>query len=550
MATSKNYNNAAYNYNYSVAQTSQQGENKSANINPTLTSSIKAISSSRAGTKKTPKTISDALANRVDASSASIKAVFGHLESNGDTIGTRIPWLQNMYTDLIVNPSSVSLSEFQRMSYTKPILAVGLTILTNLIVNRFGGFQHKNKKYVEYMDKTVKNLRTPFKAVLKEMCTMLSMGFYLGEKVYNSDGRHVYTVDIAARPASSIVYRADPAGNIKEDGVIQYYFNNMWVGYGNMLAYGNAGCDNPNPYANRGDFNYPWRTIMFQPIGTVVIPRSKCVHCAYQGTDGLSSPYGRSLLRSAYEYGLAHTEMLKNNLIAANFKASNLPIVTVDPEQAVGTNPVTGEPIDPVQNADEAMASAAGGNSYLIMTGKRDTSIWYDHFESVADISDLLKMTEYLDKIQLTAVLFPSELAGLSDKGSYGLGESQKDLLGRNVESIVEQMKEVLIRDLAKPMLQLNFGEQDDFGTWGDNEDVTEDIELNIEVLEALKAQGYKPTEDKLAKMLGMEKDSLVKMTAEELAKSKPQAPQNQKPPSVGRVKLNEWSGKIDYGEF
>ena len=31
-------------------------------------------------------------------------------------------------------------------------------------------------------------------------------------------------------------------------------------------------------------------------------------------------------------------------------------------------------------------------------------------------------------------------------------------------------------------MLQLNFGEQDDFGTWGDNEDVTEDIELNIEV--------------------------------------------------------------------
>ena len=541
-----NYNNSQYGINWNVVQTAaKQGENKSAAINPTLP---KTGFASRAGKKNLSVSINDALANRVDASTASVTAQFGMIDSsNSDTIGTRIPWLQNMYTDLVVNPSSVSLSEFQRMTYTKPVLAVGLTILKNLVINKIDKFQHKNKKYVEFMDKMVKGFQTPFKSVLEEMFTGVSMGFYLGEKIYNSDGRFVYITDIAARPASSIVYRVDPAGNIKEDGVIQYYFNNMWVGYGNLLAYSNAAGDNPNPYASRGDMNYPWRTVMYQPIGTVVIPRSKCVHFAYQGTDGLSSPYGRSLLRCAYDSSLAHTEMLKNNLIAANFKASNLPIVTVDPEGYMGCiDPVTNEVIDPVANADNAMSAAAGGNSYLVMVGKRDKSIWYDEFKSVADISDLLEMTEYLDKMQLISVLLPSEIAGLSDKGSYGLGEIQKDLLDRNVESIAMRMKESLIRDIAKPMLQLNFGENDDFGTWGSRDDVAEDIELNIQILQELKSNGYKVNEEALAKMLGIEADSLEKMTAEEMGQVNQPSAQN----NNAKMKLSEYFNKNDYSEF
>ena len=542
-----NYNNSQYGYTWNVVQTAaKQGENKSAAINPTLP---KIGYAARAGKKNAPESINEALANRIDGSTKAVTAQFGRIDTgNSDTIGTRIPWLQNMYTDLIVNPSSVSLSEFQRMTYSKPVISVGLTILKNLVVSKIDTFQHKNKKYVEYMEKLIKGLKTPFKSVLEEMFTGVSMGFYLGEKIYNSDGRYVFITDIAARPASSIVYRCDPAGNIKEDGVIQYYFNNMWTGYGNLLSYGNNG--NPNPYANRGDMNYPWRTIMYQPIGTVVIPRSKCVHYAYQGTDGLSSPYGRSLLRSAYDYTLAHTEMLKNNLIAANFKASNLPIVTINPEgytNAVDQN--TGEKIDPVANADAAMASAAGGNSYLVMVGEVGKSIYYDEFKSVADISDLLEMTEYLDKIQLISVLLPSEMAGLSDKGSFGLGEIQKDLLDRNVESIALHMKESLIRDIAKPMLQLNFGETEDFGTWGMRDDVAEDIELNIQILQELKAQGYKVNEKALAKMLGIEADSLEKIPANEMEQNQGQ-PANNKPGKTPKMKLSEYFSKTDYSEF
>jgi hypothetical protein len=424
-------------------------------------------------------------------------------------IGTANPYQFNLFSDLITNPSSISISEFQKMVYTQPILSAGLTILNNLIKNEFGSFQHKNKKYQEFIQIMFDNFDRPFDEILIDMQTAWWAGFSVGEKKYKSDGRYVYITDIEPRPAQSIIYRVDSQGHLKDDGIIQYYFNNLWIGYGNLLSFNSIGPNGrvtPNPYASRGDFDYPWRTVWAQPIGTVIIPKNKCVHFAYKGLDGLTSPYGRSLLRAAYDSYLVRSDMNRILHNSANYKASPIPVVIIDPNQA--NDPSGYDVFEETEFALQNLGVAGGGNSYLLFRGTKE-SVIMDKMDSTANLQDLVGVSEYFDKMMLTAILFPSELAGLSDKGSYALGKTQQDLLGRNVTSMCEMLRNCIIEQVVKPTLQLNFNEQEDFGSFEVTDNVAEDVALNLDKLNSLLNYGIKLKPGAIAAMLDISEDSI-----------------------------------------
>lgn len=419
-------------------------------------------------------------------------------------IGTANPYQFNLFSDLITNPSSVSISEFQKMVYTQPIIAAGLTIQGNLIKNEIGPYQHKNKKYEEFINNMLQNMDQSFDQIIDNMLTFRWSGFSIGEKKYESDGRYVYVKDIEPRPAQSFIFRVDSQGHLKDDGIIQYYFNNLWVGYGNLLSFNAVGPNGqsiPNPYASRGDFDYPWRTVWAQPIGTVVIPKSKCVHCVYKGLDGLTSPYGRSLLRSAYDYYLAGSNLNRIAVNAANFNAHPIPAIIISPDQANTTDGVN--VLEDIAGQLNNLGNNGSSNPYILFTGTKE-SVIIDKLDNVANLGDIVGMKEYFDKMLLTAILFPSELAGLSDKGSYALGKTQQDLLGRNVTAIANIVKECLIQQVVKPCLQLNFNEQEDFGNFASADNVAEDVALNMDKLNTLMNHGIKLKPEAIMEMMDL----------------------------------------------
>lgn len=425
-------------------------------------------------------------------------------------IGTSNPYQFNLYSDLITNPSSVSISEFQKMAYTQPIIAAGLTIINNLVINEVGRFQHENKVYEDFINNMINNFDISFDNVLKDMLTALWAGFSVGEKKYGSDGRYITVTAIEPRPAQSIIYRVDSQGHLKDDGIIQYYFNNLWTGYGNLLAFNQVNTQTgeqiPNPYASRGDFDYPWRTVWAQPIGTVIIPRDKCIHFTYRGLDGLTSPYGRSLLRSAYDAYVARTEMTRITLNAANFKASPIPTITIDPQQM---NTEDGDDVmESIANALSNLGHAGDGNNFLLLKGTKE-SISIGSLSTTASLSDIIEINNYWDKMLLTAILFPGELAGLSDKGSYALGKTQQDLLGRNIAAISTSLKETLIQQLVKPLLQVNFNEQENFGVFVVADNVAEDVALNMDKLGTLHNEGIKLKPEAIVEMLDLNYESV-----------------------------------------
>lgn len=433
-------------------------------------------------------------------------------DGENGVVGTANPYQFNLFSDLITNPSSVSISEFQKMAYTQPILSAGLTILNNLIINEISDYQHENKKYETFIQVMISKMNRPFDDILRDMLTFIWAGFSVGEKVYESDGRYVYIRDIEPRPAQSIIYRVDSQGHLKDDGIIQYYFNNLWTGYGNMLAFngvGQWGQQIPNPYAARGDFDYPWRTVWAQPIGTVVIPKNKCVHLAYKGLDGLTSPYGRSLFRSSYDSSLVRADMTRITHNAANFKASPIPVVIIDPNQA---NDLNGHDVfEETEFALQNLGAAGGGNAYLLFRGTKD-SVSIDKMDSVANLQDIITVNEYFDKMMLTSILYPSELAGLSDKGSYALGKTQQDLLGRNVSAMANMVKDVLIQQVVRPTLEVNFSETENFGAFVVADNVAEDVALNMDKLNTLMNQGIKLKPDAVLAMMDINPESVESM--------------------------------------
>jgi len=424
--------------------------------------------------------------------------------------GTSNPYQFNLFSDLITNPSSVSISEFQKIVYTQPVVATGLTILLNLIKNEISTYAHNNKKYQDFINDMLQNMDKSFKdEIIADIFTGIWAGFSVGEKRYDTDGRYTIVRDIEPRPAQSIIYRVDSQGHLKDDGIIQYYFNNLWTGYGNLLAFNQItsnGLQVPNPYASKGDFDYPWRTVWAQPIGTVVIPKDKCVHFVYKGLDGLTSPYGRSILRAIYDYYIAKTELNRITRNAANATATPIPVIIVDPNQA---NTFSGVNVmNDIAGALDNL-NTPGGANYLLMQGKLNESVWIDKLNTSVNVDHYVNLNKYYDAMMLTGVLYPSELAGLSDKGSYSLGQTQKDLLGRNVTSIASQIKSCLIRQLVKPLLQTNFNEQHDFGSFIKSEDVSEDIALNLDKINSLRFEGIKLKPEAIMEMLDLSMDSV-----------------------------------------
>ncbi len=453
--------------------------------------------------------------------------------------GTSNPYQFNLFSDLITNPCSVSISELQKMVYTQPIIATGLTILNNLVINDIGKYHHEKKQYEKFIQEMIKNFDRPFEDILRDMLTGLWAGFALGEKRYESDGRYIIIKDIEPRPASSIIFRVDSQGHLKDDGIIQYYFNNLWTGYGNLLAFNQIhnGKQVPNPYASRGDFDYPWRTVWAQPIGTVVIPKNKAVHWTYKGLDGLTSPYGRPLIRPIYDPYLVRAELNKITRNAANSQAQSIPVIIVDPNQAKTSD--GRDALDDIAYSLDSMNSP-GGDNYLLLKGKLNDSIFIEKLNVAVNLNDFVNLNNYYDKLLLTGVLFPGELAGLSDKGSYALGKTQQDLLGRNVSSIADSIKSCLIQQVIKPLLQTNFNEQKDFGTFGDSENVAEDIALNLDKINTLLNLGYTLKEEALCELLDISPDMIDSY-------QEPMARQNTDDKSNSAVKINNRGLNANY---
>jgi hypothetical protein len=156
------------------------------------------------------------------------------------------------------------------------------------------------------------------------------------------------------------------------------------------------------------------------------------------------------------------------------------------------------------------MGSTQGANPYVLLNGKLNESIWITNLQNTSsNLSDLVAIKKYIDSQMLLCCLFQADLMGISDKGSYALGETQQDLVGRNINAIVQLLKNTHIQQIVKPILQLNFNEQEDFGTFEKVDNVSEDQALNLDKINSLTNLGIKLKLSAICSLMDIEEDAI-----------------------------------------
>jgi hypothetical protein len=195
-----------------------------------------------------------------------------------------------MISNIITNPSPVSISEFKNMKDTMPVISSCLTYLYSLILEGFGTYQHQNKEYMIFIQQMLNNMKRPFETILEEMLSAIWAGFYVGEKEIIIKDMAYKIVDIQPRPQQSIIFAVDSQGQLLEDGIIQYFFNSTFAGYGNIMSYNTTmynGQPRSNPYVllqcyllEQYLFHVLNVYILHLKVGIVQISHTESVNCS------------------------------------------------------------------------------------------------------------------------------------------------------------------------------------------------------------------------------------------------------------------------------
>jgi hypothetical protein len=396
---------------------------------------------------------------------------------SGEIIGSSIPMVYNFYGSWLINPSTISIETFQRMTYSDPVITSALEYNSSVISNTIGEYFHEDSEIQDFVRKSISKLEGNKKGLIRNMLTAMWAGFAVGEKVYSEpeefiDGK-MWIKRVVPLPPSTILFRADIHGTLVPE-IYQYVYFANYPGYQNMLSeltFDNGGaCATapPDALSYAGDMPYPVRTATFQAMGLVAIPKSKTIHFVRKGQDGFENPYGRSMLRAAYNFFILKCAYLQFLAIAGDKKSLPLLVAYVDPNALTSNVPISPEAPDAlmqpggveVQEALSAVTKALNmvrGDTGLVLPGMKGAA--YDleaiHIEGNTDL--FLNALNYLDDQIQKSLFFPSSILGGGDGASFAMGTNQSTIQNKLLSAIRNDIMDCLIKDYVSDLIESNF---------------------------------------------------------------------------------------------
>ena len=460
--------------------------------------------------------------------------------SSSEVHGTSIPFVYNLLGSWIMNPSTVSISTFQRMSYSDSVISSSLEYNTSIISNTIGDYYHKNKKIEKFVRTALDRLEGGKAGLIRDMLSAMWAGFYTGEKQYSRPSEYIdgkiWIKSIIAFPPSTVLFRVNRAGQLDEF-IYQYCYFAQNPGIQNSLSYltpGNSGLGMEfadqygggynvpvDSLAFTGDADFPLRTTTFQTVGLIPIPREKCVHFVRKGQDGFLNPYGRSMLRSAYNFYVLKCAYLQFLAIAGDRKSTPLLVGYADPNAmttGVGvdlTNPnpsVTNN--NAAQMAIQTLRNAVSclhGDSALLLPGMKGQAFEIEAVDIGANLNLFIDCLKYCDDSMQQSLLIPASMFSGGAGASYALGTSQASIHNKLLSSTRNEVMKTMIRDIVSDLIKMNFEESDydnDLGYFEAEllniEDKTNLIkQYEVMVNSGLTAPGIKEDINRYRQMLG-----------------------------------------------
>jgi len=405
-------------------------------------------------------------------------------KKNPDDIrGTSIPFVYNLLGSWLINPSTVSLDTFQRMSYTDSIISSSLEYNTSIISNTVGDYFHENKKIESFVRKCFEELEGGKPGLIRDMLTAMWAGFYTGEKVYSKPSEYIdgkiWIKSVISYPPSTVLFNVNREGQL-DDYIYQYaYFaanpgmqNGLsQLSFGSSEGSGQGGCGysngSPDSISFLGDFIFPIRSTNLQTVGLVPVPRNKMIHYIRKGQDGFLNPYGRSMLRSAYNFYVLKCAFLQFLAVAGDKKSLPILVAYCDPMTLTTSSVSSPDNPDPILNNPHQTQTAIDtvrqalqalrGDSALILPGMKGAAFDIEAIHSEGNLDIFINALKYCDDSMQQSLFIPSSMFGNTQGASYALGTSQTTIQNKLLSAIRGSTEDTLLNNYVKDLIQFNF---------------------------------------------------------------------------------------------
>ena len=312
---------------------------------------------------------------------------------------------------------------YKQMISNDETIGTGLEYLTGRIVSRIGTYSHEKEKIKEFVDRCIESIRGTITDVRRSVLyDSFAYGFGVGEFTLKSENGQWILSSVQILDPTTVQFKMKK-------------FEDNSFGIGTVVQ--KSGSEE------------------------IEIPAEKCIIKTYGDN---TTPYGKSLLRRCYRWWSLKSAIPK--LWAIGLERFGMPIL----HGKASDNKTKKELSEALENL----------NSKSYITTDKDSEI-ASIFSPSSSISQGYKLAEELcDKMIYKAIFLPSLLGAGEDGGSYSLGQVHFELFNATATALAEDYIDMELEQLWRPLIEWNFGKQENYGDFMINDTMSSDEKLTL----------------------------------------------------------------------
>lgn len=346
----------------------------------------------------------------------------------------------------IANPDNLGADIYRRMLETDETVSSGIDFISSTVVPHLGEYTNPKKAAQKYIDQLWINCNTSLEQVVEELILALVFGWSVGETVLRAGDGKIWLDDVPfLMPESTIIA-------IETDRTKQ--------NFGRVRGFKQRNGSGQE------------------------LPLSRMVYWAHRVRN--SNPYGQSRLKPAYKSWFYKDVFLKDWGRALSTFGSPIGIAEMTNMHAQDVD-ASGNATTAGQNMLNTLKNLSGGSS--IVHGIQDKIRLEQAKVSVGQ--DFESAENHLNKCILRALLIPALLFEPTDIGSFALGSKHFEIFMRSIARIVKDLHRVILLQIYRPLLWLNFGPNCPMGEFKAQVMEEEDLKLWAEILFSLVSAGF-----------------------------------------------------------
>lgn len=376
-------------------------------------------------------------------------------------IGSQLYTTFVLFDKAIANPDSANVAEYERMLDSDETVAAGIEFMTLSALNSLDMYRNETNPQIESF---VNECFEMMQGTLIELCYDVLSGIWAGYS------------------GSEIVYKPD-GGKIRWDYIATYHPRTVFF--------------NIDKETGRLDQESPITQFRWFAGSPVQIPKNKCLIYSHNARFG--NWYGTSQLRRIRKNWLLKDPLLKMWLNAVDKFGTPLVAALVpdgdveDPDRPTNDDG-TQNRISNIDYMARLLSNLQSGTGLAMASGtkdeKTDIKSLFSGGSGIGQAFDTF--TSYLNKMILRGMLVPSLIFDDGkNTGSYALGQAHFDIYTVMLRNIYKRLTEVLLEQLVRPLVDMNFGPQKDYGEFPEREMSETDRNVLMGIFMQMTNSGY-----------------------------------------------------------